>query len=1144
MKRNTFLSHLNPLARRTANSSNLRRGPYSSRRLSFEGLETRTLLAVFTVTSTADTVDTDKVDLTLREAILEANANPNTDENPDTIEFNINGGGAQTITLGADLPPLSIKETAIIDGATQPGYSETPLITIDAAAITTWEVMGLRSGAGGSELRNFQISNTPIMALVLTSDDGGCLVENLDLSGPGKGMWILSDGNTIRGLTASTAGQAITTIDANGNTIEWCDLSDSGWGVALGGDSSNNLIQHNDASGVYTGVSLGPGANNTVIDNDFSNAGIGIYAQYGLIEADHIEELVVARDNVFTNTVAVQLNGLHDIALAPGPDFDIDVRDARSGLVLVDASNVTIDGFDLSGDGTRWAEYDRGLGLRGTNTNITIQNIISRDRGIGIQALGLTDSEISNADLSWTGDTPIGRGLQLPYGSGNTVRNVVSTNRKFGIEVYSSHDNLIETNTLSGGSQGVTIYSSTGNTSTGNTVRNNDVSNSLSGGIVVYGDSSNNLIELNNASGSLYGILARSVGSGNQYLSNDLSQTTNYALEILNETLFVVSGNDFSNSFGGVRLGNMDGLDLSPNPDFDIDVSTTGHAASTGALALSNMSNSTISGFDLSAMSPAAQGGAGLVIGGGANNLIEALTIVDRSPGVFLNSTSDNTIRCSTISHNTVGIQAQASVAGLVVSWNEISGNYDAGIRNYTGVEINAENNYWGAADGPSNLGGSGDSYSGNVDADPFLTSLPPCLVTNVPPVADNLMVNTDEDAPVGIVLTASDDDGDSLTYSILDGPDHGTLTGTAPNLTYTPHLDYNGPDSFTFTANDGTDDSNVATVSITLAPVNDVPTASGTTLTATEDGWVEVDLRTLVADVETDVNDLTFTVGDGIGGSAVLLADGHTAQYEVGAGCEGVGAGSFTFTVTDRGDPDHPDTSPEDRASSAATISVDIIPAVSEGEVSIDAGIVRIGGTSADDVIIVTHTADGQNLEVTVNGVVEDSILLADVAEIRAWGRAGNDYVELIDLALTSMLHGGDDDDELIGAAGSDLILGGLGDDKLTGASGDDFLIGGDGSDRIVGSAGHDVLVAGDVACSITEQALWAALADWVDGREEDDGTFGDVLDETLITDGDFDKLTGSSGADLFIIGEGDKITDLKKAIKDGDEIRTGGVA
>ena len=53
------------------------------------------------------------------------------------------------------------------------------------------------------------------------------------------------------------------------------------------------------------------------------------------------------------------------------------------------------------------------------------------------------------------------------------------------------------------------------------------------------------------------------------------------------------------------------------------------------------------------------------------------------------------------------------------------------------------------------------------------------------------------------------------------------SLSGTAPDLTYTPDPDYHGPDSFTFVANDGTVDSAAATVSITVAPVNDPPVAT-----------------------------------------------------------------------------------------------------------------------------------------------------------------------------------------------------------------------------------------------------------------------------------------------------------------------------
>ena len=58
----------------------------------------------------------------------------------------------------------------------------------------------------------------------------------------------------------------------------------------------------------------------------------------------------------------------------------------------------------------------------------------------------------------------------------------------------------------------------------------------------------------------------------------------------------------------------------------------------------------------------------------------------------------------------------------------------------------------------------------------------------------------------------------------------------TAPALTYTPAANYNGPDSFTFKANDGTADSNVATVTITVTAVNDAPVAANGSLTTSED--------------------------------------------------------------------------------------------------------------------------------------------------------------------------------------------------------------------------------------------------------------------------------------------------------------------
>ena len=91
-------------------------------------------------------------------------------------------------------------------------------------------------------------------------------------------------------------------------------------------------------------------------------------------------------------------------------------------------------------------------------------------------------------------------------------------------------------------------------------------------------------------------------------------------------------------------------------------------------------------------------------------------------------------------------------------------------------------------------------------------------------PVAVDQSVSTNEDTAKSITLTATDADNDALTYTVLSQPAHGTFGGTAPNLTYTPAGNYNGADSFTFKANDGQTDSNVATVSITVVSVNDAP--------------------------------------------------------------------------------------------------------------------------------------------------------------------------------------------------------------------------------------------------------------------------------------------------------------------------------
>src|SRR5262249_34370444 len=147
-------------------------------------------------------------------------------------------------------------------------------------------------------------------------------------------------------------------------------------------------------------------------------------------------------------------------------------------------------------------------------------------------------------------------------------------------------------------------------------------------------------------------------------------------------------------------------------------------------------------------------------------------------------------------------------------------------------------------------------------------------------------------------------------------------------------------------------------------------------------------------------------------------------------------------------------------------------------------------------------YAADGTTV------LEQTTVARADVTEVRAWGRGGDDRIDLGGVGIASFLSGGDGNDTLTGGSADDLILSGLGSDTITGGAGNDLLVGGAGSDRLVGSAGNDVLVAGEVAATLTRDALHRALAEWAADKAYDGGV-EDVLDEALIADTSSDRLT-----------------------------------
>ena len=107
-------------------------------------------------------------------------------------------------------------------------------------------------------------------------------------------------------------------------------------------------------------------------------------------------------------------------------------------------------------------------------------------------------------------------------------------------------------------------------------------------------------------------------------------------------------------------------------------------------------------------------------------------------------------------------------------------------------------------------------------------------------PIPESQSVVLQEDTSIDIKLSTDDPSGTTASYEVTESPSLGDLTGTPPNLTYTPHKNVSGEDSFSYAILDaGGSRSKSATVEISIQPVNDPPFVEPFELEALEDGSV-----------------------------------------------------------------------------------------------------------------------------------------------------------------------------------------------------------------------------------------------------------------------------------------------------------------
>lgn len=148
----------------------------------------------------------------------------------------------------------------------------------------------------------------------------------------------------------------------------------------------------------------------------------------------------------------------------------------------------------------------------------------------------------------------------------------------------------------------------------------------------------------------------------------------------------------------------------------------------------------------------------------------------------------------------------------------------------------------------------------------------------NDPPVAMDDVASTNEDTPITIQVQGNDNDidGDPLTTAIIAGPNNGGAALAGNDITYTPALNYFGPDTIWYSVFDNGTPSlgDSAMVILTVNPVNDAPVANPDTFTIAND-TIGAGLHVIINDTDVEGNQLTITITCGpYHGSATVSGD------------------------------------------------------------------------------------------------------------------------------------------------------------------------------------------------------------------------------------------------------------------------------
>jgi hypothetical protein len=425
-----------------------------------EVLEDRFLLSTFLVTTTDDSGPG-----SLREAIRSADSLPGA----NTIAFDVGKGGTQTITPLSPLP--AVTRPVVIDGTTQPGHTDGPLIVLDGS--------NPKAGPDGLVLLADHVT---MKGLVVTKFTNGVVVvgsenvigeantktSNLFAGNRNAGVLIAGDGNQMMGNSMLFNG---TVADVDG------------FGVFVDGGSMNiiagNLMSLNAFSGVAIVSSSGKSPVGNVVEDNL--IGTDVTGSVALPNSQGVIILDGSLNTVSKNLVSGNtFIGVLVFGTSPTSAIENMVEDNFIG------TNLT---------GTTVLPNETGVVLKGASLNTVRGNLISGNRRFGVALVGDTHNG------------PSGNVLQANLIGTNFAGGAALGNGN-GVVILNGSDNIVGGDTPDAGNLisgneacGVAIVGTAANYATGNRVQGNLIGSNLSGtvalanefGVLVI-DSSQNLV--------------------------------------------------------------------------------------------------------------------------------------------------------------------------------------------------------------------------------------------------------------------------------------------------------------------------------------------------------------------------------------------------------------------------------------------------------------------------------------------------------------------------------------------------------------------------------------------------------------------------------------------------------------------------